>query len=240
MSIRPQLLATVAALAIVLGASFAQAEEIITREVTVSPVRTTTTTIVNPAPVRSTTTTTITTPGVAVPVAAPGSTVTTTTTTKSTKAWSTTEKPLYPNGTQVLNLIEFDLNGDGILTRREAGDRLFRLYDTDGNMVIDNNEYERAAVFTVTPVEKKTVLSYDLDGDGLADRTQISSEVFLRESMLARFDGNGNGLSPREFTNRPFLVADLNNDKQILQEEWIASYDAALDKTLKAEGALNK
>lgn len=236
MSDRSKMLASVAALAILLGASFAQAEEIITREVTVSPARTTTTTTVNPAPVRATTTTTITTPG----VAAPGSTVTTTTTTKSSKSWSTTEKPLYPAGTKVLNLVEFDLNGDGILTRREAGDRLFRLYDTDGNMVIDNNEYERAAVFTVTPVEQKTVLSYDLDGDGLADHTQVSSEVFLRESMLARFDGNGNGLSPREFTNRAFLIADLNNDKQILQEEWIASYDAALDKTLKAEGSVNK
>lgn len=159
---------------------------------------------------------------------------------KTTTSWSTTEKPIVKTGTRLINLRDFDYNKNGILSRAEAGAGLFKLYDTDGNEVLDNNEFKVRAIITLAPMSKETVISYDLDGDGLADQTKVTYETFVRDTMLSRFDASGDGLSPEEFTGREFIVADINNDKVVDEKEWQASYDHALDVQIKAKANVNK
>ena len=40
---------------------------------------------------------------------------------------------------------------------------LFKLFDQDGNEVIDNKEYEKRTVLTVVPMKKDTIVRYDFD-----------------------------------------------------------------------------
>ena len=159
---------------------------------------------------------------------------------KTTTSWSTTEKPIVKTGTRLVNLRDFDYNKNGVLSRAEAGAGLFKLYDTDGNEVLDNNEFKVRAIITLAPMSKETVISYDLDGDGLADQTKVTYETFVRDTMLSRFDASGDGLSPEEFTGREFIVADINNDKVVDEKEWQASYDHALDVQIKAKANVNQ
>jgi hypothetical protein len=161
-------------------------------------------------------------------------------TTKTETRWRTEEHSASPTGTRVINFMEFDLNKDAILSISEIGQMLFKLYDTDGNQIIDNNEYERRSVVSVLPMEKNTVVSYDFDGDGRADETKYTYETFSRDTLLTRFDKNKDGLSPHEFMDMSFLSADVNHDKAIDLKEWQGSYTASIDKTNKENARFNK
>jgi hypothetical protein len=188
--------------------------------------------------------TTQTVPVLPVPAtAAVETTVTTTTapvtTTRSETHWVTEEKPVIMPGAIVYNVIDFDLNSDRLLSLNEVGEKLFKMYDTDGNNVIDNIEFERRAVLTVVPVEKNTTITYDFNGDGLADQVATTSQVFLQGTQLARFDRNGDGLSPREFSGRSFLEADINNDKAVDLSEWRGVYVTSIDIKNKEDARFN-
>lgn len=152
----------------------------------------------------------------------------------------TEEKILAKPGAHMYNIADFDLNKDGVLTLDEIGQTLFKMYDTDGNNIIDNIEYERKSVLTVVPVEKSTVVSYDLDGDGVVDEIKRTDEVFMRETQLSRFDTNKDGLSPHGFTGRSFLEADINRDKAIDLSEWRGSYIGSIDRYNKEQAQFNK
>jgi hypothetical protein len=160
--------------------------------------------------------------------------------TKTEVHWNTEEHSMAATGARTINFMDFDLNKDGILSINEIGQMLFKFYDTDGNQVIDNNEYERRAVVTVLPMEKNTVVSYDFDGDGRPDETKYTYETFTRDTLLTRFDKNKDGLSPHEFTGLDFLAADVNHDKVIDLKEWQGSYIASIDKTNKENARFNK
>lgn len=207
---------------------------------------TTTTTVIHSSPTAVVAPTSATVEKTVTTTAGPaGKAVTTTssateTVKTSTTAWATQEKVVLPDGTRVVAFTDFDLNHDGVLSRREVGEKLFKMYDTDGNEVIDNIEFTRKAVITVHPIEKETVVTYDFDGDGIADKTQITNEQFMRDTLLARFDENKNGLSAEEFTGRHFMEADINNDKTVDMKEFKASYDGAIDKSLKMKAETNK
>ncbi len=154
--------------------------------------------------------------------------------------WKSEERSTAATGARVVNFMDFDLNRDKILSINEIGKMLFQLYDTDGNEVIDNVEYDRRAVVTVMPMEKNTVVSYDFDGDGIADKTRYTYETFTRDTLLTKFDRNKDGLSPHEFMDMPFLTADANHDKGIVLTEWQGSYIPNLDKQNRAKGSVNK
>jgi hypothetical protein len=166
-------------------------------------------------------------------------TVTVTTPAVSTSTVTTTNS-VSTTGPRAIGLLEFDMNSDKILSRDEVGHTLFKLYDTDDNNVIDNNEYERRLLVTVKPVEKSTTVSYDFDGDGIADKTQITDEVFMRETLLTRLDTNKDGLSAHEFADRDFMAADVNKDHAIDLKEWQGSYNASIDAANKIKASLNK
>lgn len=165
--------------------------------------------------------------------------VTTTTeqpgTTRTETRWRTVE-----HGVREINFVDFDVNRDGIQSINEVGEMLFKLYDTDNNEVIDNKEYEVRAVVTVMPVQKDVVVSYDFDGDGLADQTKHTYETFMQNTMLTRYDRNLSGLSPYEFTGLDFMAADVNKDKAIDLKEWQGTYISSIDKANKLKANLNK
>jgi hypothetical protein len=170
-------------------------------------------------------------------------TVTTTTrpeTTKTEMTWETVEHSLPATGARIINFMDFDLNKDSILSINEIGKMLFKLYDTDGNEIIDNVEFERRAVVTVMPMHKDTVIYYDFDGDGRADVEKHTYETFLKDTLLTRFDKNMDGLSPHEFTGLYFISADVNHDKAIDLKEWQGSYNATIDKANKSKARFNK
>lgn len=143
-------------------------------------------------------------------------------------------------GSRAIHFEDFDVNRDNMLTADEIGEVLFKLYDTDGNQVIDNVEYERPAVLTISPMETTTKVTYDFDGDGIADKQVYTYDTFMQHSLLSRFDKNSNGLSAHEFTGKSFLEADVDKSKAIESKEWEGTYVASIDDKNRAEAALNK
>ncbi len=118
------------------------------------------------------------------------------TATQGTVEWVTHEKTIVPANARVLNLDDFDTNGDGVITREEVGDRLFHIFDKDGNGVIDNLEYEKKMIATVVPTKKTTKITYDYNSDGVVDKEVTTSEQFMKGTQLSRFDASGKGLTP--------------------------------------------
>lgn len=130
--------------------------------------------------------------------------------------------------TNKVNFSAMDLNKDGILSRSEVGRKLFYIFDTDGNEVIDNIEFRTNKVITVIPLEKKELTMIDFNDDGTPDVTQFSSEEFANYSMLNRFDKDQDGLSAEEFIGTPFLKLDSDKSKVIEIAEWRDAYIKSL------------
>ncbi|MBI1216214.1 MAG: hypothetical protein GC185_10415 [Alphaproteobacteria bacterium] len=137
-------------------------------------------------------------------------------------------------GERIVNFMDFDLNGDGVLSNAEVGEMLFKLFDDDGNDVIDNVEFSRKNLLTVIPAMRQTTVSYDFNNDGVPDRIDESGESFIKETQLSRFDKAHDGLSPQEFSGKTFRQMDVNGDKAIDKIEWQASYVASIAADFKA------
>lgn len=149
--------------------------------------------------------------------AAEGTVVRSTTVTK-------TQQVMPETGTRIVNFMDFDLNKDGILSTFEVGEMLFKLFDSDGNEVLDNVEYERRNVMTLVPMEKETIITFDFDNDGKADEIQHTYENFMESTHLTRFDDNGDGISPRDFAEKSLLEMDINRSKLVELNEWRGAY----------------
>jgi len=135
-----------------------------------------------------------------------------------------TQQVMPKTGTRLINFMDFDMNQDGILSTFEIGEMLFKLFDSDGNQVIDNVEFEHRNVMTLVPMETETIVTYDFDNDGQADRVERSYERALEETQLSRFDNGGEGISPRDFVEKSFLEMDVNRSKMIELSEWRGAY----------------
>lgn len=135
-----------------------------------------------------------------------------------------------PN-TRKVNFSDFDRNKDGTLSRLEVGEELFYIFDTDGNEVIDNLEYNRNMVITIIPMEKKEITSVDFNDDGIADSTDYDHEAFLESSKLIAFDRDKDGLSARDFLGRVYWQLDDNKDRTVDIKEFQAAYVASLQPT---------
>ncbi len=128
----------------------------------------------------------------------------------------------------------FDLNHDNILSMSEVGKKLFYIFDTDGNEVIDNIEFDHKQVMTIIPMEKNTYQFVDFDTDGKTDVATYTYETFFQQSGLMRFDQDMDGLSPADFIEMTFLELDDNNSKAIELDEWKEEYTAKV-KAANAE-----
>ena len=129
-----------------------------------------------------------------------------------------------PPGKRMVNLANFDLNKDGILSTYEVGEMLFKIFDTDISGALEPAEYESKSLLTVVPMEKETTITYDFNNDGIADKKQTTVETFMQETNLAKFDAFKDGLSPHEFVGMTFIEADNNLNSGIDLAEWRTAY----------------
>jgi|TARA_R110000868_G_scaffold9912_2_gene48835 hypothetical protein len=120
---------------------------------------------------------------------------------------------------------KFDINNDGLYAKSEVGERLFYAFDLDGNQVIDNIEWDKKTVLTVTPMEKEVYKFVDYNDDGYADLQGYSYELFFKESGLIMFDENKDGLSAAEFISTGFQSLDDNDNNTIELSEWQEAYE---------------
>jgi hypothetical protein len=128
------------------------------------------------------------------------------------------------SGVQKTNFSAFDLNNDHVLSMAEVGEKLFYIFDTDGNEVIDNIEFNQKRVMTIIPMEKETFTYVDFDNDGQAERAAHTHESFIQKSGLMRFDDEMDGLSAADFIENSFLELDDDTSKAIELEEWKEAY----------------
>jgi Ca2+-binding EF-hand superfamily protein len=151
-----------------------------------------------------------------------------------------TRQILPETGMRVVNFLDFDLNGDGTLSTQEVGEMLFKLFDGDGNGVIDNVEFEKRNVMTVIPMEKETIVKYDFNNDGSPDKVERSHETFMEKTQLSRFDTAGEGLSPRDFVGKSFRQMDIDGSRFIEMNEWRGAYDEAVEKRNRRQVFYNR
>lgn len=144
---------------------------------------------------------------------------------KATVTTETVVQQKHVENIQKVNFQEFDLNNDQVLSMEEVGEKLFYLFDQDGNEVIDNIEFDNKTVMTIIPMEKETYTYVDWGNDGTTDVASVEYEVFFKQSDLMRFDKNMNGLSPEEFIEESFISLDDNDDKTITVDEWKEAYE---------------
>lgn len=151
-----------------------------------------------------------------------------------------TPQPL--ENTIEVNFLAFDMNNNGILSKAEVGEKLYEIFDTDGNEVIDNQEYDNKNVYTIVPYEKMTFTMVDYEGDGKADVTTYEREEFLKETRLSRFNEGPDGLSAKEFIDDNFYEVDTDNNKLIEKDEWKNTYArmSGLPEDQRLETYLNK
>ncbi len=139
-----------------------------------------------------------------------------------TEKISVTQKPL-PN-VNTVDFKAFDMNQDGTLSMAEVGQKLFYIFDRDGNEVIDNIEFDQKKVMTIIPMEKQTFTYVDYDDDGRTDQSAYDHETFFQQSHLMRFDNQMDGLSPSDFIETGYLQLDDDNSRYIEFPEWQEAY----------------
>lgn len=137
-----------------------------------------------------------------------------------------TERTVPAPGAMMVNFMDYDLDGDGHLSQEEAGKMLFKLFDTDGNEIIDNVEYEKRTVATVVPMERETVVTIENSKPDVPNEVRHSVTRYFEVTDLTQYDKDGKGISPRDFTDRSFMEMDTNRDKSIDAKEWRTGYDA--------------
>lgn len=153
---------------------------------------------------------------------------------------TTTRQILPPTGTRLVNLMDYDANNDGVLSTREVGEMLFKLFDSDGNMLIDNQEFEKRNVMSLVPMEKETVVQYDFDNDGLADKVERAHETFMKKTQLSRFDMVGEGISPHDFMGKSFMLVDIDRSRFVEINEWRGAYDALINQQNQKQVYFNR
>ena len=137
---------------------------------------------------------------------------------------TTIERQMVKPDAKMIDISEFDTNNSGTISIDEVGEKLFYLYDIDGNELIDNQEFDQPLIATVVPVERETITVVEVNGEGIATETSYQVSQFMAETRLAMFDKENDGLSPHEFIGEGFLKLDSNDDMGIDINEWKSAY----------------
>jgi hypothetical protein len=157
--------------------------------------------------------------------------------TDGTETHYKTEQHTTTTDTRTVNLMDY--SNAGVLSPDEVGKMLFKIFDADGNGVIDSNEYERHISINFSPLEKNTIVTYKLDRNGETKETTVTYENFMQNTRLMDFNNNGKGISPHEFTGMDFMAVDVNRDHAIDLKEWQGTYNATIDKKNKENAGTN-
>ena len=112
----------------------------------------------------------------------------------------------------------------------EVGEKLFEVFDGDGNQVIDNLEIKKPRLVVFRHMEKRHIETIDYHTESKSTKKNISHQEFLEKSKLSRFDKNEDGLSPLDFLEMPFNQVNVKDDAVI---------DAAL-KVCEAAAKVNR
>jgi hypothetical protein len=155
----------------------------------------------------------------------------------ATTVETTTQQAPPPPGKRMINLANFDLNKDGMLSTSEVGEMLFKIFDTDISGALDPLEFSNKSLLTVVPMEKATTISYDFNNDGIADKTVTTAETFMQETQLAKFDTFKDGMSPRDFANITFGEADTDGNGTVDLAEWRTAYMTRIAPEIVAPAA---
>lgn len=137
-------------------------------------------------------------------------------------------EPVKKKGRKSINLTEFDLNKDGVLSKDEVGERLFKLFDRDRNHLIDNREMKKVGLITLSPMKRKHIEIVDYHSADKPSKTTVTEEEFLQRSRLIEFDKDEDGLSPLDFLGMHFNQVDVRRDGVIDLYEWKRAYAASV------------
>ena len=148
---------------------------------------------------------------------------------KNRTEWVRHEEPVYKPGAHLIDLSKLDVNADGILTKHEVGQALFKIFDTDGNDLVDNKEFDNKVIATVVPMKETEQVSWYSGDNETPDKTMVSTSAFLKETQLSRFDAAGDGLSAHDFAAKSFADADIDHDHFVDLKEWQGAYDALIN-----------
>lgn len=132
--------------------------------------------------------------------------------------------PKNPPSENAIDFDGFDLNGDGVLDRDEVGEKLFQVFDRDGNHVIDNIEMKKPSLIVFTHMEKRKIQIIDYHTEAKPTKRNVTHQEFLQASKLSRFDKNEDGLSPLDFLGMPFNRVNVKDDMVIDLYEWKRAY----------------
>ncbi|MCC6597762.1 MAG: hypothetical protein IT559_03115 [Alphaproteobacteria bacterium] len=136
--------------------------------------------------------------------------------------------PKNANVKDGIDFSEFDTNHDGVYERDEVGEKLFTIFDRDGNQVIDNLEMKKVGLKVYMPMEKTTISVVDYSIPGKEQARTVTQEEFVQASKLIKFDKNQDGLTPLDFLEMPFNQVNVKNDGVIDLQEWKRAYASSV------------
>lgn len=129
----------------------------------------------------------------------------------------TVTKRAAPEGVRPVVFYYYDGGAGEIIAADTVTDEIFKLWDVDGNGHISPQEFYRNAMVIYEPVETRTQVFADVDGNGRLELTQ--EEYTLRLAQVPHYadmnkDGKP-GISAHEFLGTGFQDADRNDDNQV-------------------------
>lgn len=148
---------------------------------------------------------------------------------------TTVQKQEVMNNSVSFEIDSFDINKDGRYAKSEIGEKLFYIYDTDGNEIIDSNEFDAKRIITVVPVQEETYTYVDTDNDGLVEESTYTFTRMMKDTGLAIYDSEKDGLSAKEFIGTFYRDVDKNDDKTVDLEEWKSTYLSSVKGITESE-----
>lgn len=155
------------------------------------------------------------------PVVAASSAVTPTSSTVVTKnadgSTTTTTTTAY--------YVDYDKNNNGILDSNEFYTYAYRIWDTDRDGFLSDEEWKLSTARWYGPADTtyRTYTYWDKNGDGKIDATEFDTTV-ASTKLYSIWDVNAdNQITNDEYAAASFRVYDLNNDGMLSMDEWKAA-----------------
>ncbi len=143
-------------------------------------------------------------------------------------------------GAERVDFMSFDINQDNRLSMREVGDVLFDAFDGDDNGKLDSFEYSNNTVITTMPTTATTYTYYDYNSDGMPEASTLTQTEFMTQSKLIRFDNKADGLSAKDFIDKPQKALDLNRDNYVSKDEWQREYSLFVQPRINVKSTYNR